>query len=978
MQRTVITNPRGQQLSEPQPQPQPQSEAKEGKRTSPDDTTVEVYGSRYLLTQADMVKPLINPQEVNTRQVVTAQSAEPAITLPSMLEPADVATDELGRLADEAAALNTVIFPVPENFGGKSCYISSAMQCMTSLISQDDLDALQARTTVPAELTRNIECRGPLRDHVITAWLRLKDAFCDYQQRIRQAGNTIDLPEEVLVELIEAASVFGHLAGNSSVIDLFIPMCTEGLKPTAKGFLMANIKMLQQQDPEELMLEFINALSLYPNGECQWNSCLPEKNTSSTVVDHIGNHTILHNVTGQGAGGYCIEVPLSQDDGEDDGAKTMHELLTYRVLSSQDRDGRSVSQEDATAAYLKAQGASPLDRDLTQSISLALGKISSWDEQEKRDLYHRVSWQLPDRNDAFLMRLQVFDNVFAPQASSSDDQYLGLNEGMEGMEVVDFRDLVTPSTIPEKMHVKGASSGGKVVEVAVKRPNGILYRDSLFTDKKQADAYRLTHAFYDIYGFPVADLLPVTNSPGTKTHLLTPFMPGMKGGVYTEDSSKIVRAMENGAKYGAAVVFDAWLGNVGVANSRLAMEKEDGVNYVYRTEFHGLGYDREGKAALFGDSAVVDLNALLEEPGFRVLKEAPMENRLQTGMNKLRSITDEQIMSIVAAILPDTTEEDKETQAQIITKLIARRESLLAMSASITPSTSHADKLTPGARQGIPGKRHHEAVGAFCETQGQMVLPHVMKGDDMVLYKANAKSVICHIGTSKNSGHYISLNRIGDDWFVMDDMLTDFDEYRVGGVSLSDYLELKKREHLIDEGNRNGFQTLRQMLEDSSLQMTPYTILWEREQEDQQKRPEWRASVEEEKLDAWRHACSEEARLSEELFRVQLAQQDEQRRRLEQEEQQRLAAEQESARKAAESESFIEVDSGSDTETSDNAGLQPPARKKGRPGAGGMIYPRGTQSPFNRATLDASAFKTSKTGGKRNRPGAEVGCGRYL
>ena len=738
-----------------------------------------------------------------------------------------------GRNADLAPSapflrpvnVGPVLLPVPDNLAGKTCSVSTAMVTLMDAVSDDYLVRLQQKECPERIIAGRV---GDDREFVARAWSRLRDSFCHYQMALRAPGRDKTLDLGLLINLIEACYVYGTLAGDQHMASFFhFGHTVSG--PDDSNFLLDSdgVEQISQGDSEEFFSFLFNALD-FMNPEDPWSGYFELQQTRHKQVGQVFKDPVAYSRPDMPTSFLWLEIPLGDPQDGSNQSETMQDLIQKRVVNSIGERGR-VSQDEACQACeqmrekvreLPKSRISQTQRDtmLAEIDKFEKQVQQSWDAEALRPCGFTSKLYVEPGNDAMLLRLQVF--FYQPEEQGS----------------IDWSNVSGADPKPEDLGIDSASQAGKPVKeyYLTEGGTGKHYVYNVMSSKHAA-AFRLSRAMYEMANYPVADIRPVNR--GTKTtakfyegkgavtlptsHIATEILTERRSpNRFDYNPEHVVDAMAKGAWYKSSVVFDAWLGNVAVTSSRLAkadVPKKDGSGatraVIYRTDFcNCMGFSKkEGDIGGFGMDASADLETLKQDPAFSCLSDKD----IKTGIEQLSRIKDDLIDYMVGKYYSGMSVAERTVMANT---LIARRDSLLAMKQY---QAGLAQSLAPLARP-MRGKRHTEAVSALASTDGEFEIPQVLVGGQNQPYQAKIRSVVCHQGISMYDGHYVAFREEGGEWMVSDDLLGQ------GGVLVSEYLKRKGREHLVDIDAPDGWDTLINTMEDSTLAMTPYMMLGQR------------------------------------------------------------------------------------------------------------------------------------------------------
>ena len=780
----------------------------------------------------------------------------------------------------------SVLIPVPSNIAGKTCGISSTMVQMLDLISDQYLNGMRRWECPDKHLTFLDDAQKKV---VADAWKRLRDSFCAYQIALRTSGAVKELDKHYLVDLIEACYVFGTLTNDLTLTNL-MPFDVPVVDGKEKGFLKVGKKenrtlrcdiydRVRQGDSEEFFSFLLNALGVLERKQ-DWGAYFELQQVRHYQVGMVGQEVVDYSRPLRPSPLNWLEVPMASSTDGSRNPETFQDYIQQRVVHSVG-EREPVTKDMANQACLAKldeirQSQMLTDRDrsaMTEGVSQLQSRInSSWDETTPRPNAFSSRWHISPVNDGLLVRLKVFNHADELQGAID-------HKGLAGIK--HFSQDLRMCSLEEQRHLP-------VKEFCVREngratTDGKLYIYQIMS-LPQAGAVKLARAFYEMAGFPVADIRPVNrgvsktviNETETPTaHLATEILTERESRTpkFDYNIDHVQEAMSRGAWHKMAVVFDALLGSTevvsfdtwehtGISDTRLAkaeIPKNDGTGrtreVIYRTDFcNCLGYSKhEPKTKAFSDNAVADLAALLKKPAFSSVSDSDV----RAGMAQLQRVSEEMIRFMVDKYHSGINAVERKKMADT---LIARRNSLLAIP-RYRPALSSASLLAPPMR----GKCHANAVDALVtmDGDGEFELPNVFVQGQQQSYKAKVSSVQCHMGTSIHDGHYICVREEGGIWMVSDDLSGR------GVIPVSEYLEHLGRPNLVDRDNPNGWDSLLNMVEDGSLAITPYMLYAPRL--GAPTRPEGSFEFTTERIQEWRQSV-ETQKLAEELEAIERVQ----------------------------------------------------------------------------------------------------------
>ncbi|MTI12356.1 hypothetical protein [Sansalvadorimonas verongulae] len=676
-------------------------------------------------------------------------------------------------------------------------------------------------------------------------WVTLRDAFCDCQIALRQREGSSVLPAEMLARLIHALYRYGCATTHPSVHYLF-PFEAEvhGIAPLE--FLLENQQHFKLRTPATFMGCMADILADDPSKE--WSGFVQQNRADVSQIGMVCGYGISSKVL-EIEDSVGIAIPLANPSKE--AGVGLEGLL--RGISCQRVDDTPVSRARAQQCYeeelaRQRESDSETRQLIIDDIEKQLDDIESWDETLPRPHYTGKEWHIGEHSDSVFMSLPIFlEEEDKPQVEWGNLVTLIFDSGSKE-EVADVpEDLRTfqcqrtkRDGIPDVV-VHDKTTGDNYIYITLNHRHGA--------------AFLIAQELYRIAGFKTMDVTRIRRDDKSKCHLLISLpmqdTSGKQGGEsFCYKHETVMARMRDGARYGAAVVFDALLKNDDVANSRMAIiSQPDHKNimrtYVYRSEFHCLGYSRKTiqqkaveSGVPLGSNVVNDLNTLLKEECF---KSARHHNQIRLGMERLGNLQDETFHEVVARYWPGS-----QSDAQVVAEQLLQRKAALLSMSEFAPSPDRLEKpLAPVFHE----KRHVAAVRALCESHGEMELPNIVAGGKPLETRGRLRTLLCHTGDAQERGGYITLHRIGDVWFVVDDLKGDGE----GGISLDEYVSQKGLKFLVDGAFPAGIATLENMLKCGFLRTTPELMLWELEAAE--KRREWHPDFEQAVIKSWQSAC---------------------------------------------------------------------------------------------------------------------------
>ena len=707
-------------------------------------------------------------------------------------------------------------FPIMRIPSPRLTYVTASMQFLISAISDKDLDTLRQKSP-PAEHS--------------TAWSNIRNALCACQMALRNRQEEQALPLSFTGRLMLALYRYGQATKDSEILDLFPQglKCTQHTKPA--DFITKNLEKFTLQSPTHFMCCLARILTDNPQKE--WGGFVQQKNVHTSVVEVIHDYEIVHKLV-KNEDSVGIEIPLDQlskSSGSD-----IESLLAEANIEKV--DNKAVDWTVAKACY---EDACTHLKDVVglkehRAIQLAIAQKlrageKSWDSGKLRPHYTGTEWHLSDKDaDAVLMRMPVFltdQDKSVPKRQDLREEVI-LLEGTQWITVL-YDDI-----------------------------NEKRYQEFILP-AAQAAAFQIAQELYRIAGFKVAGVSCTgIDNDGCRHLLVTLPETHQGGGTFCYDPIQVLRKMQEGARYNAAIVFDAWLKNDAVHTFKLATvpicdaaSGELEVEHVYRLEFNCMGFGEHfgkgtgGGEELYGADARPDLEILKESPYFEGLKDS----EIALGLEQLFKLRDETIFEVVAHYWPESDDHG----TTIADQLLERKRSLLNkkqdMLESWTASQEHLAKpLTPV----FHGKRHYAAIKAVCDSPNPVKIPNIFLNDKPQEVKGSLRTLLCHKGDTHDNGTYITLHRIESTWFIVDDTNKD----GLGAISIDEYLVSKGLSHLIKPTFPTGTDMLKNLLQCGFLRITPELMMWELNTT--QKRKEWCSNFENVVIRNWQSACDQE------------------------------------------------------------------------------------------------------------------------
>lgn len=392
--------------------------------------------------------------------------------------------------------------------------------------------------------------------------------------------------------------------------------------------------------------------------------------------------------------------------------------------------------------------------------------------------------------------------------------------------------------------------GAEPVEV-VFDADGRRYQE-LVLGAEHAAAFQIAQEFYRIAEFKTADVVCHGIDADGYRHLLVSLPQAHELKVsFCYDKATVRARMAEGARHRAAIVFDAWLKNDAVQEGLLSTvnlpSPQMGVlrHYAYRLGFNCMGFRNvvgqveRRKRERYEVQPLSDFFILACLPAFAGLKT----EELMWGMERLSKLRDETICEIVARYWSGSGD----SAMEIANLLIERKNNLINMAGISLEEDNVIEPLPPVFHD----KRHAAAVKAVCGSHGQIHFPNLFLNGEPVKASGALRTLLCHKGDAREDGTYITLHRINDAWCIVDDMNNE----REGAISIDEYLYPKQLEHLVDDDNPAGTQTLENLLMCGFLRITPELVMWELDSGT--KRSEWTPEFENAVLRNWQKTCNQ-------------------------------------------------------------------------------------------------------------------------
>ncbi len=776
-----------------------------------------------------------------------------------------------------------IIRPNLKNPSGSACFINSTMQMLAVALDDKYLNALK-KASCPRSITTGMdrdakrECRN--------AWENLRNSFCQWQYALRHPRQTrrryAVLKIDHLDNLIRTLNNYGNAIGDQDI------------KQTIKRLLgparLAK-EVVRQQDVDELLILLYSIFADCHPG-VKWPGSIKLAYRRQVTIDRIKGVPVCVNLESEThTPDCCYRMSLPLDHQLKKGAGAYFQTCL-------DINSGKVAQEHGTAwvdSHRKARTAykATLEKVSGNKTKLkgkrkeaAIRQIQEklktikddFDTEAEHPMTEQVTIHMGKETDTLMVMLKGYQHASTP----------GLRPGWDDMK---------KKRVPARLSWTAAETEDEGTEAKSKlgyrkdKRNGTFYfqnrapvggpRAREAHARKHAQSAVIARRFYQIARCPVLDSYAITcEEDGKKCYYMMvedPFV--VDGNPYSDEGPdadfsspqldcrpEVVKNRSFGPDWRCkeSLVIDAWLGNLdileeGAGGLGIRCDKTVRLDLIsgftrerdtlYRTECNCFGY-KAGKSRRrsFRNSAVADLATLREDPLFTSVKNI----HIVMGQEILSKITDEVIRETVEEMEYDGNKE------ALITTLIQRKQSLLAH--KVHNHERHKKKVMKKLGSSLDEfailpdvvKLRKEAVRAFIGSDGHIQLDNVVvDGEEREEVTGHARNIVCHIGRDTSSGHYITLNRVGDKWSVLDDSLTEAGteegtERTMGPLSISHYMRKKGIKTTgISRGNPDGLEAVNALLQDSDFDAMPYFMVYELENEEGEvTRPQWQADYE--------------------------------------------------------------------------------------------------------------------------------------
>ena len=771
-----------------------------------------------------------------------------------------------------------IIRPNLKNPSGSACFINSAIQMLAVALDDKFLNTLSG-ASCPCSVTTGLE--HDARRECKKAWENLRNSFCQWQYALRHPRQRYAvLKINHLNNLIRTLDNYGSATGDQDI------------KQTIKrllGSARSAEQVERQQDVDELLILLYNIFAdCHP--EVKWSGQINLAYRRQVTIDHIKGVPVCVNLESETYTPDCcyrMVLPLDHQLKKGAGAYFQSCLdINSGKVAQEHSTARVENRKDARRAYKetlkkirenKTKLTSKIKEAAIQQIQEKLKTIQDdFDTEAEHPMTEQVTIHMGKETDTLMVMLKGYQH-----ASTS-----GLRPGWDDMK---------NKRVPGRLSWTDTKGEGTRAKPQVKyrkdRRNGTFYFQNRMPvggpsarethARQHAQSAVIARRFYQIALCPVLDNYAISRKEdGKECYYIIkkdPFV--VNGNPYIDEDPNadfkppqldcrpgVVKFRITGPDwdYKEFLVIDAWLGNLdilkeGTGGLGTLRDKNVRVDFIsgftqerdtlYRTECNCFGYKAgEPRRRTFRSSAVADLATLREDPLFASVEDI----HIVIGQEILRKITDE--------VIRDTVEEmeyDGDKDA-LITTLIQRKQSLLdhKVDNHERHKTEVMNKLGSSLEQFVilPDvvKLREEAVRAFIGSDGLIQLGNVVvDGEEREEVTGHVRSIVCHIGRDTSSGHYITLNRVGDKWSVLDDSLTEpgteeGTERTMGPLSISQYMRKKGIKTTgISRGNPDGLEAVNTLLQDRDFDAMPYFMVYELENEEGKvTRPQWQDDFE--------------------------------------------------------------------------------------------------------------------------------------
>ncbi|MCL6270883.1 hypothetical protein M3P05_13215 [Sansalvadorimonas sp. 2012CJ34-2] len=740
--------------------------------------------------------------------------------------------------------------------GYNTCFISSALQFLGRMLDDDYLNRLIGAQDRYHRDPNSSGCPPALlagkskedQNAVIQNWLHFQELFCEAMVMVRQpSGEQETVPEGFMDEFLKRLRRLGRDSGHQRTCDLL-------------GREETNSKINQTDVCE--FLRCLDELLGLTDEAYDWKGAVKLQDDQRAVVGKLENgqnvYVDMRQDKPEFAPFHLVSLPYQS---EHDPTNYFEKCLAPTVA----KDPKPFSKNDAEIKI----------RDAFDEIRFSNPALSEEVEQKLHTLQVKPGYPLETGTNIYLKpdcdSISIRLNMTARESDVEPGSY-DLQKESGGI----IPEKLSYTTDDEAFYMRDKTTGKKYV-VKMSPIGGV---DAEEKDSRQhAQASRLARKFYEIAGAKVLKnstvtkiyesddpdkngepkILSVTEDPAETPEQCLDCRPN--------EVSRVLDSKDwRGKEY---IIFDAWLGNLGIVNGRSGglglarVEFHSSTNpdilmgeshELCRTEFECFGYKyKEAERGIFANTALLDLNALLDS---KLFKDAGITKRdLEYGKRLLKKMTD----NVIKETIWGSGFADKEW---LIDVLISRRDSIKndtfgdgedinALDSMNRRETNLEFSPDNGCR-----KLTKEAVRALQSSRGEIELQanELIEGDETreAKFTGKAKSIVCHAGSTLSEGHYITLQRYHDTWFVLDDCLK-YNGKPAGMVPVWAYIRMLDPDYKSD--SPNGIDNVIALFKiDDDRKFVPYLVGYERNKGVLDERSLQRATYEQHVVEAYHTA----------------------------------------------------------------------------------------------------------------------------
>ena len=692
-----------------------------------------------------------------------------------------------------------------------------------------------------------------------SVWPQLRNCFCNIMEALKNPRD-----KNVTIAHNHIDDLISHL---SSLVDFSPNEILRGVLRNAHS----GMRIEQQQDCDEFSLCLAQILGL-------------------DFSNHIRVEEV-HKVRIASVQGIPVDVPLGQP-GETPAGSRLAVFLPEP--NNKEYENGGYFQRCLDSADLPSDNTATIEGDdYLQRVEQAFASLRQGIENKKIHVNNRVAAMRDIRTaqknaqsyvDAG-RRYPTVDSTRVRLGSKCDS--LAVQFGVFGFKPaqtlnyqhVDIIPQKSKNPIPEQYHMSSTEEGTDEIGYLRDKQTGKKYlvnfrpcggpRATTEQSAKHAEASMLVQSFYKSVGLPVVPCVMVKSNTyqdetgEVLTHLCLEESPDKnKRPDFRQDNVSRVLSSDECCEEVWGIIFDAWLGNRHVCNGRDGglgilepvnkrgkSTKKSSSTKLFRTQFSGLGYKlNQPEPDAFNENSVGDLRVITSN----TILSAADRIDICRGLKALGLMTND----VIADLVNNSNFGSVAEKNQLIRTLIVRRNNLLNMT-NIRDGHTLFTSYQHGDVDAFKPALHHEnidnrikhvdrAINAFVDSSGEISLPAVDSNDESVQFTGIARCIVCHMGESLNEGHYLSLFRRGDTWFILDDSPARRGVIKEA-IPVGDVLDSDEK-----SDTPNSIEDVMTFLQKPNNQLAPYLVVYERTGEGVETRPEWEPEFEHEVLKKWR------------------------------------------------------------------------------------------------------------------------------